>query len=102
MNPLRGRIKALCFVFEAKNRQVVTMPDTQTDEVLSGMAKGTLETVTYTDSGEGTLVSYRLELRIPRFPPLEIPMVRIAKRMTRNLLMDDKHDIEAKYRAQAA
>ena len=91
------RIKVLCFVFEAKNRQIVTMPDKQTNEVLTGMARGTFETVIYSEAGEGTKIDYRLELRIPRCRLLEIPFIWFAIRMTRNLLMDDKKDIEAKY-----
>ncbi|UCG83597.1 MAG: SRPBCC family protein [Dehalococcoidia bacterium] len=91
------RIKVLCFVFEAKNRQIVTMPESQTNEVLTGMARGTYETVIYSDSGKGTRIDYKLELRIPRFKLLEIPLIWFAIRMTRNLLMDDKRDIEAKY-----
>ena len=91
------RIKVLCFVFEAKNRQIVTIPDKQTNEVLTGMARGTFETVIYTDDGDGTRLDYRLELRIPRCRLLEIPLIWFAKRMTINLLMDDKRDIEAKY-----
>lgn len=91
------RIKVLCFVFEARNRQIVTVPDKQTNEVLSGMARGTFETVIYSDISEGTRIDYRLELRIPRFKLLEIPLIWFAIRMTRNLLMDDKRDIEAKY-----
>jgi len=92
------RIKALCFVFQAKNRQIVTLPEKQTNEVLTGMAKGTFETVIYSETSEGTKLSYRLELRIPLCKLLEIPMAWYALRMTRNLLMDDKRDIEAKYR----
>jgi hypothetical protein len=91
------RIKVLCFVFQARNRQVVTLPDRQTNEVLTGMAKGTLETVIYREISEGTEIDYRLELRIPRCKMLEIPFAWYALRMTRNLLMDDKRDIEAKY-----
>ena len=91
------QIKALCFVIEAKNRQIVTLPEKQTNEVLTGMAKGTFETVTYSETSEGTKISYRLELRIPRFKLLEIPFAWYALRITRNLLMDDKRDIEAKY-----
>jgi hypothetical protein len=91
------RIKVLCFVFEAKNRQVVTVPESQTNEVLTGIARGTLETVIYSDIGDGTKIDYKLELRIPRFKLLEIPLIWFAIRMTRNLLMDDKRDIEAKY-----
>jgi hypothetical protein len=91
------RIKVLCFVFQAKNRQIVTLPDRQTNEVLTGMAKGTFETVIYREISEGTEIDYRLELRIPRCKMLEIPFAWYALRMTRNLLMDDKRDIEAKY-----
>ena len=91
------RVKALWFVFEAKNRQVVTLPDKQTNEVLSGMAKGTFETVIYSETSEGTEISYRLELRIPRCKLLEIPLSWYSGRMAFNLLMDDKKDIEAKY-----
>ena len=91
------RIKVLCFVFQAKNRQIVTLPDRQTNEVLTGMAKGTFETVIYREISEGTEIDYRLELRIPRCKLLEIPFAWYALRMTRNLLMDDKRDIEAKY-----
>jgi hypothetical protein len=91
------RIKVLCFVFEARNRQIVTIPEKQTNEVLSGMARGTFETVLYSDEGEATRLDYRLELRIPRCSLLEIPLIWFAKRMTINLLMDDKRDIEAKY-----
>ena len=91
------RIKALFFTFTAKNRQIVSLPEKQTNEVLTGMAKGTFETVLYSDAGAGTEISYRLELRIPRFPLLEIPLVWYAKRMTRKLLDDDRKDIEAKY-----
>jgi hypothetical protein len=92
------RIKALCFMFQAKNRQIVTLPDKQTNEVLTGMAKGTFETVTYSETSEGTRIAYRLELRVPWYYKLfEIPLARYSKRMARNLLMDDKRDIEAKY-----
>jgi hypothetical protein len=91
------RIKVLCFTFQAKNRQVVTLPDRQTNEVLTGMAKGTFETVIYREISEGTEIDYRLELRIPWCKLLEIPFAWYALRMTRNLLMDDKRDIEAKY-----
>ena len=92
------RIKALCFVFQAKNRQIVTLPDKQTNEVLTGMAKGTFETVTYSETSEGTKIAYRLELRVPWYYKLfEIPLAWYSKRMARNLLMDDKRDIEAKY-----
>ncbi len=91
------RIKVLWFVFEVKNRQIVTMPDTQTNEVLTGIARGTLETVTYYEAEEGTRLDYKLELRIPLSKLLEIPLAWCAIRMTRNLLMDDKKDIEAKY-----
>ncbi len=91
------RIKVLCFTFEAKNRQVVTLPDMQTNEVLTGMAKGTFETVIYSENSDGTEIDYRLELRIPRFRLLEIPLAWYALKITRNLLMDDKRDIEAKY-----
>jgi hypothetical protein len=91
------RVKALWFVVEAKNRQIVTPPDTQTNEVLTGMAKGTFETVTYSETSEGTRVDYKLELRVPRLKLLEIPLVWYSGRMARKLLMDDKRDIEAKY-----
>jgi len=92
------QIKVLWFVFQAKNRQIVTLPDKQTNEVLTGMAKGTFETVTYSETSEGTKVAYRLELRVPRYYKLfEIPLGWYSKRMARNLLMDDKRDIEAKY-----
>jgi hypothetical protein len=97
------RIAVLCFVFEAKNRQIVTVPDKQTNEVLTGMAQGTFETVIYSDAEDGgTLVDYRLELRIPRCGLLEMPLLWFAKRMTVKLLMDDKRDIEAKYGAAAS
>ena len=92
------RIKALWFTVEAKNKQIVTPPDRQTNEVLSGMAKGTFEDVRYSETSEGTKISYRLELRVPRFKLLEIPLAWYALRMTRKLLMDDKSDIESKYR----
>lgn len=91
------RIKVLWFVFEAKNRQIVTHPNRQTNEVLTGMARGTFETVNYSEIDGGTEISYRLDLRIPRFKLLEIPLIWFAIRMTRNLLMDDKRDIEARY-----
>jgi hypothetical protein len=92
------RIKALWFVFQAKNRQIVTLPDKQTNEVLTGMAKGTFETVTYSETSEGTKIAYRLELRVPwYYKKFEIPLAWYSKRMARNLLMDDKRDIEAKY-----
>lgn len=92
------RIKTLWFVFQAKNRQIVTLPDKQTNEVLTGMAKGTFETVTYSETSEGTKIAYRLELRVPWYYKLfEIPLAWYSKRMARNLLMDDKRDIEAKY-----
>ena len=92
------QIKALWFVFQAKNMQIVTLPDKQTNEVLTGMAKGTFETVTYSETSEGTKIAYRLELRVPWYYKLfEIPLAWYSKRMARNLLMDDKRDIEAKY-----
>ncbi len=91
------RIKTLGFAFKAKNRQIVTPPDRQTNEVLTGMAKGTLETVTYSETSEGTRLSYKLELRVPWFRLLERPLAWHALRMTRHLLADDKRDIEARF-----
>ena len=91
------RVKALWFVFEAKNRQIVTLPDKQTNEVLTGMAKGTFETVIYSEASEGTEISYKLELRIPRCKLLEIPLAWYSGRMALKLLLDDMRDIEAKY-----
>ncbi len=95
------RIKALFLTFQAKNRQVVTMPERQTNEVLTGMAKGTFENVLYSETSDGTRIDYKLELRAPGFGLLEIPLAWIAQRMARNLLLDDKRDIEAKHGATA-
>ncbi len=62
------------------------------------MAKGTFETVTYSETSEGTKIAYRLALRVPWYYKLfEIPLAWYSTRMARNLLMDDKRDIEAKY-----
>jgi len=92
------RLKVLGFVREAKQKQIITPPDKMTNETIEGFARGTLESTFLYETGEGTRIVDRIDVRIPRWGWLiEMPVAWFTKRLTDGILMDHKRDLEARY-----
>ena len=92
------RLKVLGVVREAKQKQIITPPDKMTNETIEGFARGTLESTFLYETGEGTRIVDRIDVRIPRWGWLiETPVAWFTKRLTDGILMDHKRDLEARY-----
>ncbi len=92
------RLKVLGFTREATQRQIITPPEKMTNETIGGFARGTLETTLLYETGEGTRIVDRVDVRIPRWGLLlELPVAWYTKRLTWDILMDHKRDLESRY-----
>ena len=92
------RLKVLGFVSEAIQKQVISRPDMMTNETVGGFAKGTLESTYLYETGEGTEIVDRIDVRIPKLGKiLEIPVAWYTKRITMRIFMDHKRDLESRY-----
>lgn len=95
------RLKVLGFTRSAKQRQTVIPPDRMTNETIEGFAKGTLESTFLYETGDGTKIVDRVDVRVPYWGKLlEIPIAWYTKRMTLGILMDHKRDLEAKLKSK--
>jgi hypothetical protein len=94
------RLKVLGFTRSAKQRQTVIPPDRMTNETIGGFAKGTLESTFLYETGDGTKIVDRVDVRVPYWGKLlEIPVAWYTKRLTLGILMDHKRDLESRYRS---
>jgi hypothetical protein len=92
------RLKVLGVTRGARQRQVITPPDKMTNETIGGFARGTLETTLLYETDGGTRIVDRVDVRIPRWGwLLERPVAWYTERFTRDILMDHKRDLEARY-----
>lgn len=92
------RLKVLGFTRTAKQKQTVMPPDKMTNETVAGFARGTLESTYLRETGEGTKIVDRIEIRVPRWGKLlEIPVAWYTKRLTMGILLDHKGDLESRY-----
>ncbi len=92
------RLKVLGFVTEAKQRQTIMPPDKMTNETIGGFAAGTLESTFLYETGEGTRIVDRVDVRIPKWGKLlEWPVAWYTKRLTLGILLDHKRDLESRY-----
>jgi len=92
------RLKVLGFTRTAKQKQTVMPPDKMTNETIGGFARGTLESTFLYETGEGTRIVDRIEVRVPKWGKLlEIPIAWYTKRLTLGILMDHKKDLESRY-----
>ena len=92
------RLKVLGFTREAKQRQIISPPDKMTNETIGGFARGTLETTLLYETEEGTRIVDRVDVRVPKWGKLlEWPVAWYTERLTRGILMEHKHDLEARY-----
>ena len=93
------RIKVLGFVRQVKQRQIVMPPDRMTNETIDGFARGTLESTFLCETGDGTRIDDRVDVRVPGWGrPLESLVAWYTKRLTWSILMDHKRDLESRYR----
>ena len=93
------RLRVLGFVRQVRQRQIVTPPDRMTNETIDGFAKGTLESTFLQETGAGTRIDDRVDVRVPGWGwPLEGIVAWYTKRLTWSILMDHKRDLEARYR----
>ncbi len=96
------RLKVLGFTREASQRQVISPPDKMTNETIGGFARGTLETTCLYETEDGTRIVDRVDVRIPRWGLLlEWPVAWYTRRMTWDILMDHKRDLESRYGPEA-
>jgi len=96
------RLRVLGFTREARQRQVISPPDKMTNETIGGFARGTLETTHLYEVEGGTRIVDRVDVRIPTWGfLLERPVAWYTRRMTWDILMDHKRDLEARYSAAA-
>ena len=94
------RLKVLGFTRSAKQRQTVIPPDRMTNETIGGFAKGTLESTFLYETGDGTKIVDRVDVRVPYWGKLlEIPVAWYTKRLTLGILLDHKRDLESRYRS---
>ena len=92
------RLKVLGFTREARQKQIISPPDKMTNETIGGFARGTLETTLLYEVDGGTRIVDRVDVRIPIWGPLlEWPVAWYTKRLTWDILMDHKRDLEARY-----
>ena len=92
------RLKVLGFTREARQRQIISPPDKMTNETIGGFARGTLETTLLYETEGGTRIVDRVDVRIPRWGPLlEWLVAWYTRRMTWDILMDHKRDLESRY-----
>jgi hypothetical protein len=92
------RLKVLGFTRSAQQRQTVIPPDRMTNETIGGFAKGTLESTFLYETGDGTRIVDRVDVRVPYWGKLlEIPVAWYTKRLTLGILMDHKRDLESRY-----
>jgi len=92
------RLKVLGFTRTAKQKQTVMPPDRMTNETVGGFARGTLESTLLYETGTGTKIVDRIDVRVPKWGKLlEIPVAWYTKRLTLGILMDHKRDLESRY-----
>jgi uncharacterized membrane protein len=92
------RLKVLGFTRTARQKQIVMPPDKMTNETIGGFARGTLESTFLYETGEGTKIVDRIEIRVPKWGKLlEIPIALYTRRMTEGILMEHKKDLESRY-----
>ena len=89
------RLKVLGFTRSAKQRQTIIPTDRMTNETIEGFAKGTLESTFLYETGDGTTIVDRVDVRVPNWGKLlEIPVAWYTKRLTLGILLDHKRDLE--------
>jgi len=92
------RLKVLGFTRTAKQKQTVMPPGKMTNETIGGFAKGTLESTTLYETGEGTKIVDIIEVKVPMWGKLlELPVAWYTRQLTWGILMDHKRDLEARY-----
>lgn len=92
------RLKVLGLTRESRQKQVISPPDRMTNETIGGFAEGTLETTLLYETDGGTRIVDRVDVRIPKWGwLLERPVAWYTRRLTWDILMDHKRDLESRY-----
>jgi hypothetical protein len=97
------RLKVLGLTRESRQKQIISPPDRMTNETIGGFAEGTLETTLLDEIDGGTRIVDRVDVRIPKWGwLLERPVAWYTRRLTWDILMDHKRDLESRYGPTAA
>ncbi len=97
------RLKVLGLTRESRQKQIISPPDRMTNETIGGFAEGTLETTLLDEVDGGTRIVDRVDVRIPKWGwLLERPVAWYTRRLTWDILMDHKRDLESRYGPTAA
>ncbi len=97
------RLKVPGLTRESRQKQIISPPDRMTNETIGGFAEGTLETTLLQETDGGTRIVDRVDVRIPKWGwLLERPVAWYTRRLTWDILMDHKRDLESRYGPTAA
>ncbi len=92
------RLKVPGLTRESMQKQIISPPDRMTNETIGGFAEGTLETTLLYETDGGTRIVDRVDVRIPKWGwLLERPVAWYTRRLTWDILMDHKRDLESRY-----
>jgi hypothetical protein len=92
------RLKVLGVVRQATQRQTVMPPDRMANETIDGFARGTVESTFLEETGEGTAVYDRVDVRVPGWGKLlEVPVAWYTRRLLWKIFLDHKSDLESRY-----